>query len=119
MQAYSSFLSWAGLDPGVEQCVVIIGGGPSSLTCAETLRKEGYFGRIMIISREKHPPCDRPKLSKALDIEPVTAYLRQDVEYYISTGIELYNNTVCASVSEIHNSQIKLCFSYLTTALQC
>lgn len=38
--------------------------GPASVTCAETLRQEGFKGRIVLACREKTLPYDRPKLSK-------------------------------------------------------
>ena len=32
--------------------IVIIGGGPASLACAETLRQNNYTGKLVIISEE-------------------------------------------------------------------
>ena len=73
--------------------MVIIGGGPSSLTCCETLRKEGFEGQIILLTKERHPTYDRPKLSKALDIQPEQIYLRTS-EFYKAINVELYLNTV-------------------------
>ncbi|XP_051922838.1 apoptosis-inducing factor 3 isoform X1 [Hippocampus zosterae] len=47
--------------------VLIIGSGPAGLVCAETLRQEGFTERIVICTMDRHPPYDRPKLSKSLD----------------------------------------------------
>uniref|UniRef100_A0A674B6A8 AIF family member 3 n=1 Tax=Salmo trutta TaxID=8032 RepID=A0A674B6A8_SALTR len=44
--------------------VLIIGSGPAGLVCAETLRQEGFTDRIVMCTMDKHPPYDRPKLSK-------------------------------------------------------
>uniref|UniRef100_A0A8C6SRF5 Apoptosis inducing factor mitochondria associated 3 n=1 Tax=Neogobius melanostomus TaxID=47308 RepID=A0A8C6SRF5_9GOBI len=44
--------------------VLIIGSGPAGLVCAETLRQEGFTDRIVMCTMDRHPPYDRPKLSK-------------------------------------------------------
>uniref|UniRef100_A0A8C2Z320 AIF family member 3 n=1 Tax=Cyclopterus lumpus TaxID=8103 RepID=A0A8C2Z320_CYCLU len=41
--------------------------GPAGLVCAETLRQEGFTDRIVMCTMDRHPPYDRPKLSKSLD----------------------------------------------------
>lgn len=38
--------------------------GPASVVCIETLRQDGYQGKILLCSREDSLPYDRPKLSK-------------------------------------------------------
>ncbi|XP_012253886.2 apoptosis-inducing factor 3 isoform X2 [Athalia rosae] len=47
--------------------VVIVGGGPAGATCAETLRQEGFTGRIVMVCKESALPYDRPKVSKVID----------------------------------------------------
>uniref|UniRef100_A0A3Q3F927 AIF family member 3 n=1 Tax=Labrus bergylta TaxID=56723 RepID=A0A3Q3F927_9LABR len=47
--------------------VLIIGSGPAGLVCAETLRQEGFTDRIVMCTMDRHPPYDRPKLSKSLE----------------------------------------------------
>lgn len=44
-------------------CFVFLS-GPASLVCAETLRQEGYTGRVVLVSQESSLPYDRIKLSK-------------------------------------------------------
>ncbi|TWW60372.1 Apoptosis-inducing factor 3 [Takifugu flavidus] len=41
--------------------------GPAGLVCAETLRQEGFTDRIVMCTMDRHPPYDRPKLSKSLE----------------------------------------------------
>jgi NADPH-dependent 2,4-dienoyl-CoA reductase/sulfur reductase-like enzyme/nitrite reductase/ring-hydroxylating ferredoxin subunit len=49
---------------GAPASVVIIGGGAAGAVAAETLRREGYTGRVVIVEAGDSPPTDRPNLSK-------------------------------------------------------
>ncbi|MCC7415911.1 MAG: FAD-dependent oxidoreductase [Acidobacteria bacterium] len=44
--------------------VVIVGGGPAGVACAEALRAEGHRGAITMVTAEGSDPVDRPNLSK-------------------------------------------------------
>jgi NADPH-dependent 2,4-dienoyl-CoA reductase/sulfur reductase-like enzyme len=44
--------------------VVVVGVSAAGLTAAETLRREGYTGRLTLVGEEDRPPYDRPPLSK-------------------------------------------------------
>jgi 3-phenylpropionate/trans-cinnamate dioxygenase ferredoxin reductase subunit len=46
--------------------VTIIGASLAGLRCAETLRAEGFRGRITMVGDEAHRPYDRPPLTKQL-----------------------------------------------------
>src|SRR5438105_10415523 len=48
------------------QTVVVIGASLAGLRAAETLRSEGYDGRLVLVGAEHHLPYDRPPLSKQL-----------------------------------------------------
>lgn len=63
-------------DPENTKTVVIVGGGPSGATCAESLRQEGFTGRIVMVCRENVVPYDRIKVSKILDFNVQKAALR-------------------------------------------
>ncbi|MFT3717474.1 NAD(P)/FAD-dependent oxidoreductase [Pseudorhodoferax sp.] len=46
--------------------IVIVGAGQAGGWAAQTLRKEGFAGRIVLIGEEAHRPYERPPLSKAV-----------------------------------------------------
>ncbi|HYG10195.1 MAG TPA: FAD-dependent oxidoreductase [Pyrinomonadaceae bacterium] len=70
---------------------VIIGGGAAGYAAAQTLREDGFRGRIILITREDRAPYDRPNLSKDYlqgHAEPAWMPLRPD-EFYAGCDIEL------------------------------
>jgi 3-phenylpropionate/trans-cinnamate dioxygenase ferredoxin reductase subunit len=44
--------------------VVIVGGSAAGMSTATALRRRGHDGPITVLSAERHPPYDRPPLSK-------------------------------------------------------
>jgi NADPH-dependent 2,4-dienoyl-CoA reductase/sulfur reductase-like enzyme len=46
--------------------IAVVGASLAGLRASETLRAEGYDGRIVLIGAEAHEPYDRPPLSKQL-----------------------------------------------------
>lgn len=46
------------------QTFAIVGGGLAGAKAAETLRDEGFDGRVVVIGEEPHRPYERPPLSK-------------------------------------------------------
>jgi len=60
--------------------VVVVGASLAGLRATETLRREGYDGRIVLVGAEPHLPYDRPPLSKQLlagEWEPQELALRR------------------------------------------
>ncbi|XP_078278312.1 apoptosis-inducing factor 3-like [Rhinoraja longicauda] len=84
--------------PSSKRIILIIGGGPAALVCAETLRQEFYKGRIIIATKEIYLPYDRTKLSKNLNLHIKNILLRPP-EFYITYGIEVRTNMEVVSVN--------------------
>jgi NADPH-dependent 2,4-dienoyl-CoA reductase/sulfur reductase-like enzyme/nitrite reductase/ring-hydroxylating ferredoxin subunit len=56
----------AGPNPAAEpRTFVILGAGAAGLMAAQTLREDGFQGRVVLTTTEKSLPYDRPNLSKA------------------------------------------------------
>jgi NADPH-dependent 2,4-dienoyl-CoA reductase/sulfur reductase-like enzyme/nitrite reductase/ring-hydroxylating ferredoxin subunit len=74
---------------------VILGAGAAGLHAAETLRKEGFRGRVVMVTAAEDLPIDRPKLSKqylqgkagenALPLRDREFYKRYDIEVLTET----------------------------------
>ncbi|HEY4396180.1 MAG TPA: FAD-dependent oxidoreductase [Acidimicrobiia bacterium] len=70
--------------------IVIVGASLAGLRAAETLRREGYDDRIVLVGAEQHLPYDRPPLSKELlagEWEPDQIALRK--QPYDDLGLEM------------------------------
>lgn len=74
-------------DKNNEQCFVVVGGGPSGGICVETLRQEGFTGRIVLVCKENYLPYDRIKASKVMDMDVHKAEFRTQ-EFYDEYDIE-------------------------------
>uniref|UniRef100_A0A2H1V112 SFRICE_000615 n=1 Tax=Spodoptera frugiperda TaxID=7108 RepID=A0A2H1V112_SPOFR len=68
---------------------VIVGGGPSGATCAETLRSEGYKGRITMVAKENYLPYDRIKVSKIGTVTDIEKLQARSQQYYDEASIEV------------------------------
>lgn len=75
-----------------QETFVVIGGGPSGGICVETLRQEGFTGRIVLVSKENCLPYDRIKVSKVMDFDIRKAEFRTAAfyeEYDIETILDV------------------------------
>ena len=64
--------------------VVVVGASLAGLRAVETLRIDGFDGRITLVGAEAHLPYDRPPLTKKLlagELEPERIHLRKEHEY--------------------------------------
>ncbi|NXF79785.1 AIFM3 factor, partial [Sclerurus mexicanus] len=80
-----------------QNTMLLLGGGVAALVCAETLRQEGFTGRIIMATREKHVPYDKSKLSKEMDLKAEDVYLRKP-EFLSAQGIEFWTEKEAVSV---------------------
>jgi apoptosis-inducing factor 3 len=86
-----------GSDPRV---FVIIGAGAAGNTAAETLRRQGFAGRVVMITGETERPYDRPNLSKDF----LTGKIGEDwlplhsSKFYPAQGIELMTGKKAVSL---------------------
>jgi NADPH-dependent 2,4-dienoyl-CoA reductase/sulfur reductase-like enzyme/nitrite reductase/ring-hydroxylating ferredoxin subunit len=74
---------------------VIVGGGAAGEFAAQTLRREGFAGRVVLVSADEKLPYDRTKLSKAYlagKAKPEALPLRER-DFYTQQKIELLTNT--------------------------
>jgi apoptosis-inducing factor 3 len=81
----------AGRDPDDGRVFVIIGAGAAGYSAAQTLREDGYAGRVLMLTREDRLPYDRPNLSKDYlhgHAEPEWMPLRPE-EFFAEHGIEV------------------------------
>jgi NADPH-dependent 2,4-dienoyl-CoA reductase/sulfur reductase-like enzyme/nitrite reductase/ring-hydroxylating ferredoxin subunit len=71
--------------------VTIIGGGAAGLAAADRLRREGYSGRITLLSADASAPYDRPNLSKdfLMGTAPAEWMPLRAPEYYAERKIEV------------------------------
>lgn len=70
---------------------VILGAGAAGYAAAQTLREDGFRGRVVLVTREDRAPYDRPNLSKDYlqgNAEPEWMPLRPE-EFYSEHDIEL------------------------------
>lgn len=101
------------LDAANKSHIIVVGGGPSAATCVETLRQEGFSGKLTMIARENSVPYDRIKLSKSLDLDVKKAQLRPECFYKqnsvnvlqgkTATSVDTNTNEVTLSSGEVYN----------------
>ena len=79
---------------------VIVGAGLAGGKAAETLREEGFDGRVVLVGAEPDRPYERPPLSKDYlrgEAERDAAYVHESA-YYDEHDIELRTETVAEAI---------------------
>jgi 3-phenylpropionate/trans-cinnamate dioxygenase ferredoxin reductase subunit len=83
---------------GVNNGIVIVGGGLAAARTAEQLRRSEYTGRITIVSDEVHLPYDRPPLSKEVLRKEVDDVALKPREWYDENDITLRLRSAATSL---------------------
>jgi len=80
--------------------LVLVGGGLTSATAAETLRTEGFDGPITILGRENRRPYLRPPLSKGYlaGTEEESSLFVHDLDWYEQNAVELRSGCDVAGI---------------------
>ena len=78
-----------------DQTFVIVGASLAGAKAAETLRAEGFDGRVVLIGEEAERPYERPMLSKEYlrGEKPAAKLYVHDEGFYADNGIELMTGT--------------------------
>ena len=80
---------------------VIVGAGMAGGKAVETLREEGFDGRVVLLGAEAERPYERPPLSKDYvrgESERGAVYLQEDAGWYDENGVELRTSTTVESL---------------------
>jgi apoptosis-inducing factor 3 len=81
--------------------IVIVGGGAAGHAAAEMLRREGYEGKLVMLSADPSPPVDRPNLSKDylagnapeewIPLRPPEFFTKNRIELELGTRVSAIN----------------------------
>jgi nitrite reductase/ring-hydroxylating ferredoxin subunit len=81
--------------------IVIVGGGAAGHAAAEMLRREGYEGKLVMLSADPSPPVDRPNLSKDylagnapeewIPLRPPEFFTQNKIEIELGTRVSAIN----------------------------
>jgi NADPH-dependent 2,4-dienoyl-CoA reductase/sulfur reductase-like enzyme len=80
--------------------IAIVGAGAAGEVAAETLRREGYHGSIILIGAEPVGPVDRPNLSKdyLAGNAPEEWIPLRDADFYLTQEIELITGVAVTAI---------------------
>jgi apoptosis-inducing factor 3 len=97
------------LAAGTPRSIVVVGGGAAGNAAAETLRHEGYSGRITMLSADESMPCDRPNLSKGYLAGTASeeSNLLRSAKFYEEHHIDLHLRTRVAAI-DVRGGHVEL-----------
>ena len=92
--------------------LVIVGASLAGATAAQTLRTEGFSGRITLIGEETHRPYERPPLSKGyllgdterekVFVHPEGWYAENDIDLRLGTSVSrIYRDAHNVTLADI------------------
>jgi 3-phenylpropionate/trans-cinnamate dioxygenase ferredoxin reductase subunit len=88
-----------------DQTFVIVGASLAGAKAAETLREEGFDGRVVLIGAEDERPYERPPLSKDYlrgEVDREKVYVHPE-DFYAEHDIELRLGRTAVSVNSVSN----------------
>ena len=110
---------------GSEQSFVIVGASLAGAKAAETLRAEGFDGRLVLIGAETEHPYERPPLSKSylagtserdkIFVHPPSWYAEQDVDLRLGTRVTELDTTAHTVTLDSGEAQLRYTKLLLTT----
>src|SRR3954449_1161532 len=83
-----------------DQTFVIVGAGLAGAKAAETLRAEGFDGRVVLVGAEPERPYERPPLSKEYlrgEAERDSVYVHE-AAFYADQGIDLRSGVAATAI---------------------
>jgi 3-phenylpropionate/trans-cinnamate dioxygenase ferredoxin reductase subunit len=85
---------------GTDETFVIVGASLAGAKAAETLRAEGFTGRLLLIGAENSPPYERPPLSKGylLGNEELAKAFVHDENWYAEHDVRLMLNVRATAI---------------------
>jgi NADPH-dependent 2,4-dienoyl-CoA reductase/sulfur reductase-like enzyme/nitrite reductase/ring-hydroxylating ferredoxin subunit len=96
-------------DKNDKRTYIVVGGGGAGSSAVESLRHNGYQGRIVMITRESLPPYDRTALSKGyLKSDDAKLYFDRSKDFYDEYGVEILTEM---EVTEVDKSAKSITFA--------
>jgi len=108
---------------GDNRTFVVVGGGAAGDSAVQTLRQNGFTGRVVMISSDNRPPYDRTNLNKSFlqgTGKEEWLPLRQK-GYYMTLGVEMMLDTTVSGIdpatrSVVYNDNQTLSYDKLLIA---